>query len=151
MSQSFEPHVSQGGKGIIRNLSNYSERHCRDEVNLNNKSIESAKIKIGDMRQYRSNEIKKIAELWKNIVKPNVTPQDAAMTQHSASMNLIDNNSEEKLYGFAIRKTKIPPKTMQRIQISQMIEPVYSKSEIWLAIPSNEIPENLLCEEQTIS
>ena len=98
-----------------------------------------------------SNEIKKIAELWKNIVKPNVTPQDAAMTQHSASMNLIDNNSEEKYYGLAIRKTKIPPKTMQRIQISQMIEPVDSKSEIWLAIPSNEIPENLLCEEQIIS
>jgi hypothetical protein len=80
-----------------------------------------------------------------------VTPQDAEMTQHSASMNLIDNNSEEKLYRFTIRKTKIPPKTMQRIQISQMIEPVDSKTEIWLVIPSNEIPENLLCEEQTAS
>jgi hypothetical protein len=63
MSQSFEPHVSQGGHDIVRNLFNYSERHSRDEVNLNNKCIESAKVKIGDMRRYRSNEIKKIVEL----------------------------------------------------------------------------------------
>ena len=62
MLQYFEPHVSQR-HGIIGNLFNYPERYCRNEVNLNNKSIESAKIKIGDMRQYRSNEIKKIAEL----------------------------------------------------------------------------------------
>ena len=39
---------------------------------------------------------------------------------------------------------------MQKIQISQMIEPVVSKSEIWFATPS-EIPENLLCKEQIIS
>ena len=79
-----------------------------------------------------------------------MTPQEAAMAQHSASMNLINNENKEQYYGFAIRKTKVPPKTMQKIQISQMIEPVVSKSEIWFATPS-EIPENLLCEEQIIS
>jgi hypothetical protein len=64
MSQSFEPHVSlQRGHGIIRNLFTYSGRHCRNEVNLNDKWVESAKIKIGDMRRYRSNEIKEIVEL----------------------------------------------------------------------------------------
>jgi hypothetical protein len=161
--------LPQRGHDITRNLFPYSGRNRRSEINLNNKWNESAKIKIGDMRRYRSNEIKEIVELWKKVGNPNAVQAQPMSLADSASLNLIDNENKEKYYGFAIRKTKVPnenkekyygfairktkvpPKTMQRIQISQMIEPVDSKSEIWLAIPSNEIPEKLSCEEQIIS
>jgi D-mannonate dehydratase len=84
-------------------------------------------------------------------VNPNAVQAQPMLLVASASLNLIDNENKEKYNAFAIRKTKVPPKTMQRIQISQMIEPVGDKSEIWFAIPSDGIPENLLCEEQIIS
>ena len=45
----------------------------------------------------------------------------------------MKENNDEKYYGFVVRKTKIPPKSMQRVQISQMLEPVNDKNEIWVA------------------
>ena len=63
----------------------------------------------------------------------------------------MEENSNEKYYGFAIRKTKIPPKSMQRVQISQMLEPVNDKNEIWVASPSEDIPKYITGEEQIIN
>ena len=50
-----------------------------------------------------------------------------------------------------MRKTKIPPKSMQRVQISQMLEPVNDKNEIWVASPSEDLPKYVVCEEQIIN
>jgi hypothetical protein len=62
------------------------------------------------------------------------------------------NNKTEKYYGFSVRKVKIPPKSMQRIQLSQMLEPTNDKDEIWIASPSEENEyKDLACEEQTIN
>jgi hypothetical protein len=96
--QSFESHFSpRRGHCIAGNLPSSQNR----EVNLNNKEIESAKIKTGDMRRYRSNEIKEILELWKKVVNPNAVHAQPTllaedMTQYSSSINSIDNKSEEK-------------------------------------------------------
>jgi hypothetical protein len=58
--QSFVPHFSpRRGHCIARNLPSSQNK----EVNLNNKWIESTKMKIGDMQHYRSNELKEIVEL----------------------------------------------------------------------------------------
>ena len=116
MSQSFETHLSpQRGHNITKNLFPYSGRNRRSEINLNNKWNESAKIKIGDLRRYRSNEIKEIVESWKKVVNPDAVQAQPMLLADSASLNLIDNENKEKYYGFAIPKTKVPPKTMQRI------------------------------------
>ena len=48
-------------------------------------------------------------------------------------------------------KTKIPQKSMQRVQISQMLEPTNDKNEIWVASSLEDIPKNLTCEEQVIN
>ena len=99
------------------------------------------------MQEYRQTEIKKIAELWNELINLNAvplqqTPQAEDLTQPSANLNLIEN--------FAVRKTKIPPKTMQRVQISLMVTPVNDNSEIWFTSPFRGNPENLFCEEQII-
>jgi predicted transcriptional regulator YdeE len=80
------------------------------------------------MHEYRQKEMKKIAELWNEIINLNAVPlqptrQAEDLMQPSANLKLIENDSEEKYYGFAVRKTKIPPKTMERVQISQMVTP----------------------------
>jgi hypothetical protein len=123
--------------------------------NSSGKCIESIKANIGKMQEYRQAEIKKIAELWNEVINLNVVPLQPTplvedLTQRNANLNLIENNSEEKYYGFAMRKTKIPPKTMQRVQISQMVIPVNDNSEIWFTSPSEEIPVNLFYGEQII-
>ena len=40
---------------------------------------------------------------------------------------------------------------MQRVQISQMLEPTNDKNEIWIASPLEDIPKNITCEEQIIN
>jgi hypothetical protein len=133
--KSFVPHLSSCGR------------------KSSSKWIESIKTKKGKMQEYSQTEIKKIADLWNEIINPSTvplqpTPKAEDLTQPSANLNLIENNSEEKYYGFAVRKTKIPPKKMQRVQISQMVTPVNDNSEIWFASPCRGNPENLFCEEQ---
>ena len=50
-----------------------------------------------------------------------------------------------------MRKTKIPPKSRQRVQISQMLKPTNDKNEVWAESPLEHIPKNLTCEEQMIN
>ena len=66
-------------------------------------------------------------------------------------LNSIEENNNEKYYGFVVRKTKIPAKSMQRVQISRMLEPINDKNEIWVASPSEDIPKYIICEEQIIN
>ena len=40
---------------------------------------------------------------------------------------------------------------MQRKQISQMIEPINDKNEIWVASPLKDVPKYITCEEQIIN
>ena len=75
------------------------------------------------MKEYRRKQIQEISYLWKkiaNIETPRKRPGDN-------SLNSIKENHNEKYYGFVVRKTTIPPKSMQRVQISQMLEPINDK------------------------
>jgi hypothetical protein len=106
------------GETTVNRIKSFVPHFSSCRRNSSDKWIESIKAKIGKMQEYRQTEIKKIAELWNEVINLNAvplqpTPLAKDLTQPNANLNLIENNSEEKYYGFAVRKTKIPPKTMQ--------------------------------------
>ena len=99
------------------------------------------------MKEYRKKQIQEISYLWKKLTSveiPRKKPTDNIL-------NLIEENHKEKYYEFLVRKTKIPPESMQKVQISQMLEPTNDKNEIWIASPLEDIPKNITCEEQIIN
>ena len=114
---------------------------------INNIQANKVKENIGNMKEYRNKQIREISYLWKkleNIETPGKKPAESIL-------NSMKENNNEKYYGFAVRKTKIPPKSMQRVQISQMLEPINDKNEIWVASPLEDIPKYITCEEQIIN
>jgi hypothetical protein len=104
-------------------------------------------VKINDMKEYRDKQIQEITKLWKEIVRVDSSNNKP----NKIVLNSINTKTSGKYYGFLVRKTKIPPKSMQRVQISQTIEPINGKNEIWIALPIEDIPKNLTCEEQIIN
>ena len=105
------------------------------------------KENIGNMKEYRKKQIQEISYLWKKPTSVEIPKIKSA----DNILNLIEEKHDENYYGFVVRKTKIPPKSMQRIQISQMLELINDKNEIWVASPLEDIPKNITCEEQIIN
>ena len=98
---------------------------------INNMQTNKVKENIGNMKEYRKKQIQESSYLWKklaNIETPRKKPADNIL-------NSIEENNNEKHYGFVVRKAKIPSKSMQRVQTSQMLEPINDKNEIWVASP----------------
>ena len=80
---------------------------------INNIKNNRIKEKICNMKDYRQKQIQEISNLWKkfaNIERARKDPMDNIL-------NLIKENLIERYYRFLVHKTKIPPKSMQRIQI----------------------------------
>ena len=100
-----------------------------------------------NMKECRENQIQEISNLWKKLA--NIEP--VTKMPKGNILNSVDKNFEEKYYGFLVRKTKIPSKSMQRDQISQKLEPANDKNEIWAVSPLEDIEKNLTCEEQIIN
>ena len=70
-------------------------------------NIQAIQIKenISNMKEYRLKQIQEISNLWKKLAS------------RDNRLNLINKNNTEKYYGFLVRKTKIPPKSMQSSNI----------------------------------
>jgi hypothetical protein len=107
-------------------------------VRVNNTQNNSTKVKINYMKEYRDKQIQEITKLWKEIVR--LEPSNNK--PNKIVLKSINTKTSGKYYGFLVRKSKFPPKSMQRVQISQMIAPINDKKEIWIASPIEDIPKN---------
>ena len=87
------------------------------------------------MKECREKQIQEISNLWKKLA--NIEP--VTKIPKGNILNSVDKNFEEKYYGFLVRKTKIPPKSMQRDQILQKLEPANDKNKIWAGSPLEDI------------
>ena len=125
---------------------NFFKYPTRTKSEINYIQANKVKENIGNLKDYRKKQIQEISYLWRklaNIEAPRKKPANNIL-------NSIEENNNEKYYGFVVRKTKVPPKSMQRVQISQMLEPVNDKNEILVA-SSADIPKYILREEQIIN
>ena len=68
------------------------------------------------MKEYRNKQIQEISYLLKKLEKIEIPGKKPAEN----ILNSMKENNNEKYYGFAIRKTKIPPKSMQSSNITNV-------------------------------
>ena len=133
---------------ILLDVANSKFIYPTDTISIIN-NIQANKVRenIGNMKEYRNKQIQEISYLWKKFEKIETPGKKPAENL----LNSIKEENNEKYYGFVVRKIKIPPKSMQRVQITQMLEPVNDKNEIWVASPSEDLPKYVVCEEQIIN
>ena len=73
-------------------------------------------LKICNIKDYRQKQIQENSNLRKKFAN-----MDARKDPMDNILNLIKKNLVERYYRFLVRKTKIPPKSIERVQISQML------------------------------